>query len=105
MSRYVAVAIENWFCQHSDDVEFVRLDRDYPYQVIGPTSESDRIIFATKSTIFKAYEHRATQARFGLIARYGLPSSDDVDWLTNVIGDRALLFLGDMDPVDLMVFA
>lgn len=40
-----------------------------------------------------------------MIGRYGLPNQDDVHWLSALVGSRGLLFLGDMDPVDLMIFA
>jgi len=39
-----------------------------------------------------------------MIGRYGLPSLDDLAWIRDVVGSRRVLFIGDMDPVDLMVF-
>ena len=41
---------------------------------------------------------------YGMVGRYGLPNKADLAWIRKVIGKQPLLFLGDMDPVDLMVF-
>jgi hypothetical protein len=40
-----------------------------------------------------------------MIARYGLPHACDINGLQGLIGKHELLFLGDMDPADLLVFA
>ena len=34
-----------------------------------------------------------------------MPSDDDLPWLVSLVGSRTLLFLGDLDPVDLLVYA
>ena len=49
-------------------------------------------------------EYREFDA-IGLICRSGLPHAKDAGWIRNLLGGRRLVFLGDMDPVDLMVFA
>jgi hypothetical protein len=41
----------------------------------------------------------------GLITRFGLPREEDIAWLREFIGKRQLSFLGDLDPLDVMIFA
>ena len=40
-----------------------------------------------------------------MIGRYGLPNDTDIRWIAGIAAKHELLFLGDMDPVDLMIFA
>ncbi len=40
-----------------------------------------------------------------MAGRFGLPDEADLPWICQLAGTRELLFLGDMDPVDLLVFA
>jgi hypothetical protein len=105
MAKEVAGIIERWFRDHSED-EFYQSQRGYPYQIVGPPKNTKRILFATKSSIvFRDFEDSPTPNALGIIAQGGLPNFSDVDWLADVVGTRELLFLGDMDPVDLMIFA
>jgi hypothetical protein len=100
--------IEGWFAKH-DDGEFGpsrRVRRSFPYSVLGPTTDGAPIVFTTKpSVVLAAIDQEEVADGPGVIGRYGLPSRTDLDWIDRIIGARALLFLGDMDPVDLMVFA
>jgi hypothetical protein len=96
--------IEVWFQSH-DDGEFAQAD--WPVSVvIPPPSDHCRVIFTTKPRIaLICIEDSRHPISFGLIGRYGLPSRCDVRWLDEISNSRRLLFLGDMDPVDLMIFA
>ncbi len=100
--------IERWFAKH-DDGEFGpgrRVRRWFPYSVVGPTTDGAPIVFTTKpSVVLAAMDQDEVADGPGVIGRYGLPSRTDLAWMGGIIGARALLFLGDMDPVDLMVFA
>jgi len=100
--------IEGWFAKH-DDGEFgpsMRVRRSFPYSVVGPTTDGAPIVFTTKpSVVLAAIDQDEVADGPGVIGRYGLPSRTDLDWIGGIIGARELLFLGDMDPVDLMVFA
>ncbi len=100
--------IERWFAKH-DDGEFgpsMRVRRWFPYSVVGPATEGTPIVFTTKpSVVLAAIDRGEVTAGPGVIGRYGLPSPTDLGWISGMIGPRELLFLGDMDPVDLMVFA
>ena len=98
-------AIENWFSQHQDG-DFAYYDRPTPYSLIGPVRNGGQFIFVTKpSTIISAFGEAAKAPDFGIIGRYGLPSGDDVDWLCRIVGENELLFLGDLDTPDLLIFA
>jgi hypothetical protein len=39
-----------------------------------------------------------------VIGRAGLPNEDDAEWLRTLAGDRIVLFMGDADPADLLIF-
>jgi hypothetical protein len=105
MQNKLIAVIEAWFAEHNDG-EFVSGIREQPYSVIGPASDDGRIIFATKAHIASAvmYDGQISE-EFGMISRGGLPSQTDLRWISQMIGTCEVLFLGDMDPVDLMVFA
>jgi hypothetical protein len=101
-----AKLIANWFARHSHDGEFAYDPPGPPYSVIGPLGPAGRIVFTTKQfPVASAIRDCAECARLGMIARYGLPSDADADWIRHVTADHMLLFLGDLDPVDLLVFA
>ena len=106
MSRQLTAQIERWFHAHDGDGEFTRSPREAPYLVVGPTDATDCIIYTTKPVLVcgvLAEADRSSQT--AVIGRYGLPRESDLPWLRQLIGNRPLLFLGDLDPVDLMVFA
>lgn len=106
MDNDVAQLIEACFAEHDNDGDFASDISTSPYSVIGPGAHSGRMIFATKPGIVSAIvDERKASDEFGMIARYGLPSQTDLHWISKVIGPCELLFLGDMDPVDLMIFA
>lgn len=98
-------SIEGWFADHSDG-EFVVGLRASPYFVVGPSIQSERIIFTTKPMIVSTavYDLKMSED-IGMIGRYGLPSRADLNWIGPMVAPCQLLFLGDMDHVDLLVFA
>lgn len=98
--------IEAWFLEHDGDGEFLSHTRGFPYSVIGSLSASGCIIFTTKPQSVAGVMQEADASRcIGMVGRYGLPDKEDILWIRKVIGRQQLVFLGDMDPVDLMVFA
>lgn len=106
MGSSTAGLIEAWFAEHSDDGDFVYERKPSPYSVIGPSTPAGRIVFATKpSPVASAIHECAACSGIGMIGHYGLPSDLDVAWIRRVVAEHELLFLGDMDPVDLMIFA
>ena len=96
--------IDAWFAENEDG-EFVSHMAAVPYSVIGPTTDGGRLIFTTKPHVVAAIVEEEASGELGMIGRYGLPSHADLNWISELVGSRELLFLGDMDPVDLMVFA
>jgi hypothetical protein len=63
------------------------------------------MVFTTKPEVLSAAVGASdTPVDFGVIGRHGLPNKTDVHWLGQMIGPRGLCFLGDMDPVDLMIY-
>ena len=41
----------------------------------------------------------------GVVGRHGLPNESDINWLQSTADGRRLVFVGDADPCDLLVFA
>jgi hypothetical protein len=98
--------IRSWFAKHDGDGEFATGMRAAPYSVIGPVGAAGRVVFTTKPHSASAILNESeTSKSVGMIGRYGLPDKADLVWIRTVVGRRVLLFLGDMDPVDLLVFA
>ena len=98
--------IEAWFRKHDGDGEFRHAPRDAAYSVIWPLNSTSTVVLTTRAGIVAAaIESSDDSNSFSLIGRYGLPSALDVDWFREVAGPRQLLFLGDLDPPDLMIFA
>lgn len=106
MQSIVAEHIEQWFASHSDG-DFVRSPISAPYSVIFPRSLEGRFVYSTKPAVTSKAINRivATKYDFGLIGRYGLPTIGDVPWIRQLAGEAPLLFIGDLDPADLMIFA
>jgi hypothetical protein len=108
MSFELPRKIEEWYDHFGEDVEFVRCGRAEAFSVVGPSqTEANPIyVYATKPHCILAAKREYPEFdAVGLISRTGLPSTDDVGWIRNLLAQRELVFLGDMDPVDLLVFA
>lgn len=98
--------ISAWFLSNDGDGEFTVCDRGMPYTVIGPTRKSSHVVIATKvATMVSAFQQSSIFLDVGLVARAGLPQEVDVAWVRDLIRGRRAVFLGDADPVDLLVFA
>ena len=98
--------IEAWFAEHDGDGEFVRLPKSAPWTVIAPNSPTASVILTTKPAIVAMALHQSDLPnKLGMVRRYGLPGTHDVSWIRQVVGQGEMLFLGDLDPVDLMVFS
>src|SRR5690606_14852214 len=105
MQTEVAKQIETWFHDHDGDGEFARSLRSVPYLLVPPQGPSGSIIYTTKpNLVLNALIRADHTAMPGLAGRYGLPATTDASWLRDLAGSREILFLGDLDPVDLMVF-
>lgn len=101
-----ATSIEEWFKSHAHDGEFVCPPRSCPYSVVGPQTDCGVVLFATKPVIVcAASDLNAKGNVLSVIGRYGLPDENDLRWIQEIVGRRKLIFLGDIDPPDLMIFA
>jgi len=97
--------IEQFFAERSGG-EFGINSRAYPYRVIGPKVGNSHVVFATKwQCLFRGLDEYGPPKGVGMIFRYGLIVEDDLPWIRNIAGPRVLLFLGDLDPTDLLIFA
>lgn len=106
MTHDVTQEIEAWFAHVGGDGEFVLSPRAAPFAVIGPANSAARMVYTTKpAAVSAAINMGDASGQLGMLGRYGLADAGQLDWLVGVVGFCDLLFLGDMDPVDLMIFA
>lgn len=106
MKEHITTLIEEWFSVHDGDGEFALHARSVPYSVIGPSGSGSVLLFTTKpAPVWASISGLNGHRHFGLIGGSGLPSASDVTWIRAVQSSRPLAFLGDMDPVDLMIYA
>ena len=93
------------FNDHDGDGEFTCPARTNPFQVVFPTPSAKTILYSTKPLCVLALEDCETVLATGLIGRYGLPTEDNFSFgYVHCTGDRVVYFLGDADPVDLLIF-
>ncbi|MGD9644967.1 MAG: hypothetical protein AB7U73_04590 [Pirellulales bacterium] len=104
MKLRLVQTIEAWFQQHADG-DFVCDEPRAAYVVQSPVGSRVPVVFTTKpATVRHAIAADKVQP-LGVVGRYGLPHRRDLAWIRELVGRRPLLFLGDLDPSDLMVFA
>ena len=96
-----AKRIEAWFAEH-DDGEFALAESASLDAVIAPSSHAGSILFTTKPKILAAVIE--TPLDSFVLGGYGLPKETYVRKLLDMSRARTLLFLGDMDPADLLMF-
>jgi hypothetical protein len=87
--------IRNWFEQHDgDDGDFYIASRSDPFDAVPPRDATDTVLYCI-----------GDEQPFATVLRYGLPSESDAAWLAATANSRRLLFLGDADPADLLIYA
>jgi hypothetical protein len=97
--------IATWFSDHGDG-EFVCAAVGDAYAIGGSENETGRVLYTTKPTTLAHVLRRHDLAmRVPTIGRYGLPNEQDVTKLLSFARGRPFAFLGDADPVDLLIFA
>jgi hypothetical protein len=105
MGNDPAALIEAWFAEHDGDGEFQKPSPAVAFSVIVPSSSAGRIVYTTKPRVVSTViEQSEVPGELGMVGRYGLPGEADARWLSGMVGPGGLSFLGDMDPVDLMIF-
>ena len=98
----MASEISKWFTEHGSS-ELVRLPLTHPYSVTVPSPGTRCILYTTKPmSVAHALEDGLPSIQ--VVGRAGLPNEDDGEWLRTLTGDRIVLFLGDADPADLLIF-
>lgn len=98
--------VAGWFRAHADDGEFVSPGDDVPWLLVPPEPRGDRWLYCTKPQWMQRCLSGAPPFdRLGIVARHGLPSPRGLAGLSRLAGRGRLLFVGDLDPPDLMIFA
>lgn len=101
----VARLVEACFLEHDGD-EFVRLPHSASHPIIPPALANGPIVYATKPrTAVALLEICGSPQLFSIIGRSGLPYDADLTFLRSLGESRPLLFVGDLDPPDLLIFA
>lgn len=101
-------SIEDWFIHCGDEIDFVRRGPADAYAVCAPSRNDATLVYvyATKPSCVLAPKRKYPEFdAIGLISRIGLPNIEDVSWMRDMLGQNKLMFIGDMDPGDLMIFA
>lgn len=105
MTRNPAFLIHDWFLRHPTDLDFITVGHAAPYSVIGPWTDASLVLYTTKpNAILHDIKNQDWTSRFALIGRCGLPNAEDLDWINAIRKSRQLVFLGDLDPPDLMIY-
>jgi hypothetical protein len=95
--------IAAWFAGHADG-EFVLAERGDAYTIDGSSDSIAPIIYTTKPSVLAVLIQRSIVHSVASIGRYGLPHKEDVIRLEQIARGRTLGFLGDADPVDLLIY-
>jgi len=103
MKNSLATRISDFF-HDIDDGEFLCSSREVPYSFVGLTQLPGRFIFTTKPSVVSVLVAGQPLDSFGMVGRCGLPHEYDPAWLDELTGPNEFQFLGDLDPVDIMVF-
>lgn len=100
----VAARILQWVSTHQDE-DVVINRRLVPYSVIIPRKHCSSIIYSTKPHVVMHYLPSILgTSGCGLVGRYGFPDVDECTWLLKLTGRGFMLYIGDLDPIDLLVF-
>lgn len=105
MEDSIVSRIESFFATHQKSGEFVRLPREAPYQLIGAATSPAMFVYTTKQAMLSEKVLTGLPPKVSVIERYGLPATEDLAWIERLIGDALFGFVGDLDPVDLLIFA
>jgi len=99
-----ASEISTWFKEHGEG-ELVQLPTTHPYSVTVPSPGTRCLLYTTKlPSVLHALEKRRGFESTQVVGRGGLPNENDAQWLRTIADDRVIVFLGDADPADLLIF-
>ncbi len=107
MDKEITRIIQDYYDKHDGDGTFVRDDRAIPFKIIRPpTSSNSPIIVARKTQlVLEALGYELEPESPGFIGRGALPSPEDDKWIRAFVKSHRLIFLGSLDPADMMYFA
>lgn len=105
MNHSIVSKIASFFASHRESGEFVHYSREVPYKLIGATTEPARFVFVTKCSALSPELLLNLPTDITLLSRYGLPAPADVALIGRLANQTSIGFLGDLDPVDLLIFA
>lgn len=101
MFNDLAASIEKWFEDQED--EFFKLGTDLPSCQYGNVETASCLVYTTKFHATTKIIHQILGRDVAILGRPGLPCLADLRaWMAP---SRRLLFLGDADPPDLLIFA
>ena len=96
--------IPAWF-SNLQDGEFVAFDSTFPYEFIAPTSDDGLVLYCTKPRSVLRALNPIMAAGMGMIGRPGPPELRDMAFLRGLMRRFPIVFLGDLDPPDLLIYA
>jgi hypothetical protein len=105
MSSRIAELVEQVFAEQGWENDFQRYPVDWPFSIVWPNDAATKVIYSTKPRVVIAGFGAAFASGVPIIGRYGLPRNDDVIWICRLIGGREVLFVGDLDPIDLLTYS
>lgn len=74
------------------------------YTIWEPDTDKSSVVYSTKyHAAIRLLGGDPVEAR-PLNSHYGLPAVADLSWLRTLIRDRTVYFLGDFDPLDVLIF-
>lgn len=105
MDPVIASRVEACFQHYDGDGDFICREHGMPYEIVGPGDRLGNVIFTTKPhSVLAALSRPPARGQIALIGGYGLPERADLELFRRIIGPRSCVFLGDLDPADLMIF-
>lgn len=86
--------------------DFYVAERTNAFSVLPPDPDTNVVVYFSKTTPYHLLVERLSEdRRFAPIARGFLPAEHEADWMRQLVGERRFVFLGDADPVDLLIYA
>lgn len=71
----------------------------------GPTENAAFVIYTTKFfAVERLIANSEIDVETDVLGRYGIPSDQQLESTWSFIGNRQTIFLGDCDPIDLLVY-
>lgn len=102
-----ATQIKQYFAEHAESGEFCMLPREEPFRVVGYADAPTVLIYTTKCSLITRHcsSGMAIPDSIAMVGRTGLPAVSDLAWIQHLAGTARIAFLGDLDVVDLMIYA